>query len=245
MRAFQTEIYRQAKVSLAQETIRLNQKVAEEVRKLAEQGKLRGADLILAQTEVDAARAQLPLAQSALIAARTELLRSLGITGSMVNVQGTLEKPIVPADPRAVVQEALEQRADLRARQLGVVEAEGRVRLQKADRFGNPLIGPFYESDMDRINFYGIQWSVPLPVFNLRHGEIEQRGAEIGAASWILAAPRCWSNRMSKPPWPGSKPCAPGSKPTIRRCCEPPIEPGQHAKALLAGRARSRCPAHY
>jgi cobalt-zinc-cadmium efflux system outer membrane protein len=79
----------------------------------------------------------------------------------------------------SLIQAALEKRPDLRARQAAVAEADARVRLATADRFGNPNLGPAYEYDPTRINLIGAQLSLPLPVFNVRRGEIEQRKAEL------------------------------------------------------------------
>ena len=59
-----------------------------------------------------------------------------------------------------------------------LVEAESRLRLEIANRYGNPNVGPAYEYDPTRVNLIGVQFSLPLPVFNTRRGEILQREAE-------------------------------------------------------------------
>src|SRR5205807_1164989 len=74
--------------------------------------------------------------------------------------------------------DAMGRRPDLQARQAAVKEADARVRLAVADRFGNPNIGPDYEYNETRANFVGAQWTLPLPIFNTRRGEIMQREAE-------------------------------------------------------------------
>jgi outer membrane protein TolC len=73
---------------------------------------------------------------------------------------------------------ALERRPDLRARQAAVLEAEGRLRLAMADRYGNPDLGPDYEYNETRVNFIGAQLALPLPILNTHRGEILQREAE-------------------------------------------------------------------
>jgi cobalt-zinc-cadmium efflux system outer membrane protein len=39
------------------------------------------------------------------------------------------------------------------------------------------LIGPFYERDPTNVDYFGVQMSIPIPVFNIRTGEIQQRHA--------------------------------------------------------------------
>jgi len=178
VRAFYAVLYRQEKVCLVEETIRLNQRVLEQIRRLVEQGRLRGADLIVAQTDVDAIRALLSTARSALTLAQAELYRSLGVTCATVNVAGALELPPCATDCQALVEKALHGRADLRGRQVAVDEAEARLRLQLADRYGNPTVGPFFEQDPTNISFVGVQMNIPLPLFNTKCGEIQLREAE-------------------------------------------------------------------
>jgi outer membrane protein TolC len=80
--------------------------------------------------------------------------------------------------PEALAQTALANRADLQSLSLAVAEADARVRLEVANRFGNPSLGPAYEYNETRVNFVGGVFSWALPVFNMRQGEILQRKAE-------------------------------------------------------------------
>jgi cobalt-zinc-cadmium efflux system outer membrane protein len=181
-RAFHTALYRREKLALVEETVRLNQQVADQVRKLAEQGKLRGADLLLARTEVEDTRAQLIPARSALINAESELRRGLGVLAEPLTLHGKLQASVVTFDGPTLTQAALEQRADLHARTDAITEAEARLRLTAADRFGNPTVGPAYQFDQSRVHFIGAQMTFPLPLFNRHQGEIQQREAEQGRA---------------------------------------------------------------
>jgi cobalt-zinc-cadmium efflux system outer membrane protein len=81
-------------------------------------------------------------------------------------------------DAAALTQTALGRRPDLHARQTAVAEADARLRLAVADRYGNPNLGPDYEYNETRVNFIGAQLVVPLPVLNTHRGEILQRRAE-------------------------------------------------------------------
>jgi cobalt-zinc-cadmium efflux system outer membrane protein len=174
-KAFQGVLYRRAKLRLVEETVRLNQEAATQVQRLAEAGKLRGVDLILSRSEVDDARAQLGAARVALETARAELQRSLGAVGGLpAEPGGDLAMPSPLEDVSGLLQTALDRRADLRAKQAAVAEAQARLLLMVADRLGNPSIGPFYELNETRSNFIGANINFPLPVWNRRQGEIRQ-----------------------------------------------------------------------
>src|SRR5207249_539078 len=88
-----------------------------------------------------------------------------------------------PGDANTLTQSALERRPDLFARHAALAEANRRLCLARADRFGNPTIGPAYEYDPARINLIGGQLNMPLPAFNRRQGEIRQAEAELARAS--------------------------------------------------------------
>jgi cobalt-zinc-cadmium efflux system outer membrane protein len=186
VRAFDTVLYRQEKIRILNETVRTLEEAAQNIRKLADQGKLRGVDVLLARSEVDDIRAQFGTARTTLAIALADLRRSLGTVQQTVEVQGTLEVPVPPADLEILTTAALERRPDLHAREAAVGEAEANLRLQIANRFGNPNVGPAYEYDPTRVNLIGIQLSLPLPVFNRHRGEILQREAEVARASLDL-----------------------------------------------------------
>jgi cobalt-zinc-cadmium efflux system outer membrane protein len=179
LRAFRTVLYRQEKLKLSLDFIHLNEEAARHVQAIVEQGgKSRAADLILARTEVDNARAAVGPARAALTLARAELLRALGATDQSFLLEGELELVCGHGETEALVQAALETRADLQARQAAVAEASARLRLEIANRFGNPTFGPAYVYDPTGVQLIGAQLNVPLPVFNRHRGEILQREAE-------------------------------------------------------------------
>ena len=178
-RAYWGTLYRIEKLRLLDTTARLNQQTADQVRRLVDQGRLRGADWILARTEVDDTRSQTSIARIALSIAQGELIRSIGMTDPNLSVRGKLEIPPIATDLAALTQLAIERRADLQARQTMVREAEARLKLTIADRFGNPSIGPYYQFDQSSLHFVGAQVNVPIPVFNVKRGEIQQKEAEL------------------------------------------------------------------
>jgi cobalt-zinc-cadmium efflux system outer membrane protein len=178
VRAFDAILYRREKLKLIEEIIRLNEKARDDVKKFREGGLLTKADPIVIETEIADARAQRGPGRAALVAAWHEFRRSLGVTEEIIDVKGTLTSPVKKADTAALIDEALERRPDHHAREAAVSEAEAKLRLEIANRYGNPNIGPAYEYDPTRINLIGAQVVVPLPLINMRRGEILQRQAE-------------------------------------------------------------------
>jgi cobalt-zinc-cadmium efflux system outer membrane protein len=178
LRAFDTVLYRRQKLRLINETITLDQQIADRVAKLVEAGRLRSADLILARTEVDDARALLAPGTGLATTALTDLQRAMGLVDGRTELQGNLDRPVADIDADELSHVAMQRRPDLRSQQAAVAEAEARLRLTIANRFGNPTIGPGYEINETRVSFIGGQMSVPLPVFNRQRGEIAQKQAE-------------------------------------------------------------------
>jgi cobalt-zinc-cadmium efflux system outer membrane protein len=181
-RAYQAVLYREKKMDLIRQTIRVNERAADQVEKMVRLGRLRPADLIVLRTEVEDARAGLAQGRTTLAPAWSELRRVLGAPGTGLVVEGDLEVPPRRWDAEEVTRAALARRADLRAVQAAVAEAEGRLRLEIANRYGNPTVGPNYEYNETRVNFIGAQFNIPLPVFNTHRGEILQRQAELSRA---------------------------------------------------------------
>jgi cobalt-zinc-cadmium efflux system outer membrane protein len=181
-RAFWGALYRAEKLKLLEATSRLNEHGAEQVKRLVEQGKLRGGDLILARAEVDDAQALLHAARTTQAVAQADLLRSMGLVDHTAILLGEMDVSSSLGDVEALTRSALARRPDLQARQSAAAEASARLRLTIADRFGNPVVGPYYQNDQDRLQFIGGQISVPLPVFNTQRGEIQKREAELQIA---------------------------------------------------------------
>src|SRR5260370_9048241 len=95
VRAFNAVVYRQEKLNQLNRTFDLDQRTLELVQKLVSQGKLHGPDEILARSEVDDVRAQRGPAQAALVAARSELRRALGLVEEHFTLQGKLDAPLL------------------------------------------------------------------------------------------------------------------------------------------------------
>src|SRR5438552_3944668 len=138
IRAYNAVLYRQEKLHLIGETVRLNEHAVDQVNQLFEQGKLRAADRIVIRTEVDDVRSQQGLGRTSLVTAQYELRRLLGMIQEAVELQEKLATPPAIEETTGLEQAALERRPDLRARQMAVTEADARLRLEIANRYGNP-----------------------------------------------------------------------------------------------------------
>jgi outer membrane protein, heavy metal efflux system len=186
IRAFVTLLYRQEKWRLIGETLRFNERLVEDVRRLVDAGKLRNADLILAQTEVTDTLDQQSASRESLTAARQDLNRLLGLVDGSFAVEGSLDLPPLNWDAALLGELATTRRADLQARRLAVAEADANLRLTKANRRGNPTVGPAFTYDPSRVSAIGIQVNVPIPFPNRHRGEIQQGEAELAQASLLL-----------------------------------------------------------
>jgi cobalt-zinc-cadmium efflux system outer membrane protein len=178
IRAYAGVLYRQEKLQIIERLIQIDEEAARQVENLVKAGKLKEADRLLIRTEVDNARAQLATRRAALGPAWRDLRRTLGVVDTTFQLEAAMATQVRDWDAAAMTQTALGRRQDLRARQIAVAEAEARVRLAVADRFGNPNLGPDYEYNETRVNFIGAQLVMPLPVLNTHRGEILQRQAE-------------------------------------------------------------------
>jgi cobalt-zinc-cadmium efflux system outer membrane protein len=56
----------------------------------------------------------------------------------------------------------------------------------RANRWGNPTVGPIYTYDPSGVNAFGVQFNVPLPLVNTHRGEILQSEAEQAQAVYLL-----------------------------------------------------------
>jgi outer membrane protein, heavy metal efflux system len=177
--AYNTVLYRQQKLQITEQTIRLNEQITDRGKRLAEFGQVRPADLILATTELAAARAQRGQARTAVAVARADLRNALGTLNDEFSVDGELDRGLPTIDRESLTRQALQLRPEIQARNAAITEAEAQLRLQLADRYGNPTVGARYEYNESRVNFAGAVLILPLPVVNRKQGEIAQRQAEL------------------------------------------------------------------
>jgi cobalt-zinc-cadmium efflux system outer membrane protein len=173
IRAYNTALYRQKKLDVVDETIKLNREAYETVRRLTEiPGKLRAPDRLLALSALEDVRAQRGQAVTALAVARSDLRRLLGTLDDSFTLTGTLDVPLPTQDRNDLTQLALAKRPDLQAKFAAADEAEAALKLAQANRFGNPQIGPFFSFDPTEVASVGGRITMPLPVLNTKRGEI-------------------------------------------------------------------------
>jgi cobalt-zinc-cadmium efflux system outer membrane protein len=174
IRAFDAVLYRERKLAVAQEFLRLNQQGADQVKQLMERGSLKSGDLIVSRAEVSDVQSQVIVNQTAVTSARRDYYRALGIVDSAAQPEGTLERLSPIKETTFWLEAANDLRPDLCARRAAVREAEAAIRLQKSNRFGNPSVGPIYATNESQVTFIGAQVQVPIPILNRHDGEIRQ-----------------------------------------------------------------------
>jgi outer membrane protein TolC len=178
LRAFNTAVYRREKLRVLEQTARLQEEVAGAITRLVEQGQQPQTELMLARTDVAEALAAVAPARNTLVVAENDLSRLLGVIDTPYTLEGTLEKALPPLDETDLVAEAKRRRPDLHSLEMAVQEAEARVRLEIANRWGNPSVGPAMEYNETSVTFVGM-WAIwQIPVLNTRRGDIQQRQAE-------------------------------------------------------------------
>ena len=161
--------------------MRLAKEDVERVRLLIEAGKknspVRPPDQFIIQTELNVFMAQASVAHAAVVTAQTDLRRALGVV-DVLEIHDTLEATPLHLDAKTLVALAIERRPDRQAHAAAIAEAEARLNLEKANRYGNISVGASYGYDPTRINTIGGIISLPIPVCNQHNGEIRQREAE-------------------------------------------------------------------
>jgi cobalt-zinc-cadmium efflux system outer membrane protein len=182
IRAFNNVLYRQEQLRLRELALRLQEQVLEKVETLARQGVLPRTELMLARADVVEARTALGPARSLLTVAWNDFRRLLGMVDEECMVDGTLETPVPHVEAADLVLEAQQRRPDLRALEVAIKEADAALRLQIANRWGNPSAGPATEVNETSVYFIGMWLIWSPPVFNTRKGEILAAKATVSRA---------------------------------------------------------------
>ena len=182
VRAFDTVLYRQEKLRVQEELMHLQEQVMEKVEPLVQQGHLPRTELMLAKADLVDARTALGPARSQLVVAWNDLRRLMGMVDENCSVNGTLESTFPKLEAADLIREAEHRRPDLHALEVAIKETEAALRLQIANRFGNPSIGPAFEQNETNVSFVGMWLIWSPPVINRRQGEIMQRQADVARA---------------------------------------------------------------
>lgn len=182
VRAFDTVLYRQEKLRIQEELLRLQEQVVEKVEPLVQQGHLSRTELMLARADLMDAQTALGPARNQLVVAYNDLRRQLGVVEEDFVATGSLESSLPKLTEADMVHEAEQRRPDLHALEVAIKEAQAALRLQIANRYGNPSIGPAGEVNETSVAFGGIWLIWSPPVLNTRKGEIMQRQADVARA---------------------------------------------------------------
>lgn len=186
VRAFDTALYRREKLGIQEELLHLQEDVLRKVEPLVEQGHLSRSELMLARADLVDAQTALRPSYNQFVVAWNDLARVLGIVDENCPLKGTLEWNAPPLCEDEVVKEADQRRPDLHALEVAVKEADAALRLQIANRYGNPSIGPAFEENETSVSFVGMWLIWSPPVLNTRRGEIMQRQADVARATQAI-----------------------------------------------------------
>jgi cobalt-zinc-cadmium efflux system outer membrane protein len=178
VRAFNTALHRRERLRVQEDTVTLQEGVVNMVGRLVEQGNLPRTELMLARLDLADAQAAVGPARNLLVVGENDLRRLLGLVEESISPQGTLEYPLPRLAEADMVREAAQRRPDLHALESAVRETEANLRLQVANRFGNPSLGPAFEYNETSVNFVGMWLLWQVPVLNTGKGLIMQRQAE-------------------------------------------------------------------
>jgi outer membrane protein TolC len=178
IRAFQAVIYQRERLRFAEAAQKFQEEAVARSQRLFEQGLPVRGELLLARADLGEARAAVGTTRATLDQATQALRRLLGVIDEEVVVDGRLAVNIPGADAGTLSAVAVENRPDVRALRLAVDEAEARLRLEVANRWGNPSVGPAFELNETRAYFTGVYVVLPIAICNTRQGDILQRKAE-------------------------------------------------------------------
>ena len=187
-RVFFTAVYRRQKWELAESIAKVNQELSEVLDRRYKAQLATLADVSISKVEARDAARRARAARADYDAAMVELRRALGGTGK-VAVVPTDELPSaavyseIENVPDRMVEQALAERTDLKARKSEVETASARLRLARAGRIPNVTVGVEYERDESATKFIGGTVSVPIPIINNNRGVVSQREAELVRAS--------------------------------------------------------------
>ena len=180
-RFFQTAAYRREKFRLAQQLADFNDRLLERSSAGSRRTRPARGRRRLARVESQATRQQVKAARQDYLTALADLRNQIGIPESAGAAEPlgefTLPAYIPPVDEQAMVQTALANRPDIRAARPSRGAAAA-VSLAKGDRIPTPVIGPQYGMDEAGVQYVGLIYVTPLPVWNNGKPLVVQREAE-------------------------------------------------------------------
>ena len=174
--------------------VKINQDLLESVKARLSQGEVSNIDISLVRGELLMASQELAEIKARLYEARTTLNRLMGqsLDYPFIIVSAPLTFPGINLETAAG--KSLENRPDLKAKELEEKMGSAALTLAKAMRIPDITIGGFYQSDRSRFDvnnqlisdnsrLIGAKVSIPLPFFNRNQGEISRTKAEKKSAA--------------------------------------------------------------
>jgi cobalt-zinc-cadmium efflux system outer membrane protein len=182
-RFFETAAYRREKLRVARDLAEFNDKLVETLRRRLEAGQVTPDVVTLAEVESEATRQLAKAAKQDYARALTDLRNQLG-TPEQAGTAEPLGEFILPAfipqvEDRALIEMALQSRAEIKAARAQVDGAKAAVALARADRIPTPVVGPTYERDETATNFVGFVYITAIPIINNGTPLVLQREAEL------------------------------------------------------------------
>ena len=191
-RAYYTALAARRRLEHAAELLDLNERLGNAVGIQEAEGEISVMDANIALIEVGRARARLLSAQREARSADAMLMILLGVEPSAAVLEMETEVPPAPLatalDPNALVEHAIESRADLAALRVLVEQAGLNARLAAREAIPNVRIGAIAEREEDSGTRFGIAVGLPIPIWNRNQGLVQQREAEARQAALLLDA---------------------------------------------------------
>ncbi len=169
--------------------VKTNQDLLESVKARLSQAEVSSVDISLARGELLMVSQELSEVKARLYESRANLNRLMGqnLNYSFMIVSDPLAFPSI--DLEEATQKSLENRPDLKAKELEEKMGSAALTLARAMQIPDITIGGFYQSDKSRFDvnsqlisdnsrLTGVKVSMPLPLFNHNQGKIAKSAAE-------------------------------------------------------------------
>jgi cobalt-zinc-cadmium efflux system outer membrane protein len=181
-RFFETAAYRRERLKVARELADFNDGLLKTLERRLEANQVPAADVVLARVESRATRQLVKAAQQDYVTALTDLRNQIGIPESAGAAEPlgefTLPPYIPPAREDEFIDMALRSRPEIRAAQAQINGTKAAECLARADRIPTPIIGPQYAMDEAGIQYIGLVYITPIPIWNSGGPLLRQRQAE-------------------------------------------------------------------
>jgi cobalt-zinc-cadmium efflux system outer membrane protein len=189
-RFFETAAYRREKLKVAKELATFNERLLKTLEDRLEANQVPAADVVLGRVEARATRQLVKAAQQDYVTALTDLRNQIGIPESAAAAEPlgefTLPPYIPPAREQEFIEMALQSRPDIQAAQAQVTGTKASQDLARADRIPSPVIGPQFEIDEAGLQYFGLVYITPIPIWNSGGPLLRQREAEHRRAHLVL-----------------------------------------------------------